>query len=255
MRQVGERSELIAAGGFPAISGRTALTYCSDLTGERFDLTTAALGRWVARTAAMLRDGYGCGPGHHAAVLLPAHWQTAAVLLGSWSIGMSVSVRPWSTAGLPVHGEIDWGLQTVFVSRRRLGSWLEDVPAARHRFVLDVEPRTGLPDQSAEGYLDYVTEVQRFPDSVPDLHGRWETEPATADGTSFREWMTLARDLARSMNLRAGDRLLVDADRNEQPVKWLLAPLAVGASVVLCANLDEAGVAARADREGATHVI
>jgi hypothetical protein len=61
--------------------------------------------------------------------------------------------------------------------------------------------------------------------------------------------------IADSLNLSAGDRLLVDVAEHEQPVKWLLAPLVAGASVVLCANLDRNTVDARIVAEGVTHVL
>jgi hypothetical protein len=49
--------------------------------------------------------------------------------------------------------------------------------------------------------------------------------------------------------------VLVDAAGHEHPLKWQLAPLAVGASVVLCANLDPANVDARAAAERVTRVL
>jgi hypothetical protein len=49
--------------------------------------------------------------------------------------------------------------------------------------------------------------------------------------------------------------LLIDAGEHEHPLKWLLAPFAVGASVVLCANLDPAMVDARAAAEHVTRVL
>src|SRR5689334_25035291 len=113
---------------------RPLLTYCDDATGERAELTATALGGWAAKTAGILREGCGLGAGARAAVLLPPHWQTAAVLLGAWSIGVAVSFRPWATAGLPPVGEgSDLPLDAVFVNRGRLDSWLETVPQAPHR--------------------------------------------------------------------------------------------------------------------------
>jgi hypothetical protein len=47
----------------------------------------------------------------------------------------------------------------------------------------------------------------------------------------------------------------VDVAAEEQPVTWLLAPLAVGATIVMCANLDRATIHDRATAEGATHVL
>ncbi len=49
---------------------------------------------WAAKTANLLRDELGAGPGSRIAVLLPAHWQTAAVLLGIWYIGAEVVLGP-----------------------------------------------------------------------------------------------------------------------------------------------------------------
>ena len=65
----------------------------------------------------------------------------------------------------------------------------------------------------------------------------------------------MAHELAGGLDLHAGDRLLVDTAEHEHPVKWLLAPLSVGASVVLCANLDRAGLADRIAAEGVTRVL
>ncbi|WP_433795735.1 hypothetical protein [Actinoplanes sp. CA-252034] len=62
----------------------------------------------------------GCGlrRGSRAGVLLPPHWQTAAVLLGAWAAGIEVSFRGWGAAGLSP----DTGpeLDVTFVERRRV---------------------------------------------------------------------------------------------------------------------------------------
>jgi uncharacterized protein (TIGR03089 family) len=228
---------------------RPILVYRDDATGERTELSATGLGGWAARTAALLADGCRCGKGARAAVLLPPHWQTAAVLLGAWSAGVAVEFRPWATAGLApaMPGLLD----AVFVSRARLDSWLEAVPAARHRFVLGLGPLAGAP----EGYRDYLAEVARYPDAPPAYRSIGQDDTASPDGTSYREWAGIAQGIADSLGLRAGDRLLVDAGRHEQPVVWLLAPLVVGASVVLCANLSADALETVARQEGTTHVL
>src|SRR5690606_10395687 len=66
------------------------ITYFDDATGERIELSTVTLANWAAKTANLLRDELGAGAGTRVAVLLPAHWQTAAVLLGVWWIGAEV---------------------------------------------------------------------------------------------------------------------------------------------------------------------
>ena len=66
------------------------ITYYDDATGERIELSTVTLANWAAKTGNLLRDELGAAPGSRVAVLLPAHWQTAAVLLGIWWIGAEV---------------------------------------------------------------------------------------------------------------------------------------------------------------------
>jgi uncharacterized protein (TIGR03089 family) len=239
-----------------ASAGRSLLTFYDDATGERTELSAVALGSWAARTSALVSEGCGLVRGDRAAVLLPPHWQTAAVLLGTWAAGVAVSVRLSATDGLAGPGtDGDEPLDAVFVSRGRLDSWLSDVPAARHRFVLRVGPvRPGL-GEPPTGYRDYLTEVRDHSDEVPAYESIRPTDAATADGTTFQEWIALAQEVAAIRDLGPGDRILVDADEHEHPVHWLLAPLSVGASVVLCANLDRALLPGRIAAETVTHVL
>lgn len=242
--------------GDAAGADRPLLTYYDDATGERTELTAAALGGWAARTAGLLREGCRLDVGDRAAVLLPPHWQTAAVLLGAWSVGVAVSFRSWATAGLaPVGRGTDEPLEAVFVARKRLDSWLEVVPEARHRFVLGLTPNGAPLDEVPAGYRDYLAEIGRDLDSLPAYGSIRHTDAASPDGTSYQEWGAVAHDIATSLDLRVGDRLLVDVAEHEEPVKWLLAPLAAGASVVLCANLDRSAVDARIAAEGITRVL
>ena len=81
------------------------ITYYDDATGERIELSTVTLANWAAKTANLLRDELGAGPGSRVAVLLPAHWQTAAVLSASGTSarrscsGLGRDVRPmWRCA-------------------------------------------------------------------------------------------------------------------------------------------------------------
>lgn len=229
------------------------LTYCDDASGERVDLTAIQLGGWAARSAGLLRDGCGLAPGSRVAVLLPPHWRTAAVLLGAWATGLAVSFRPRATAGLPVlEPGGDRPYDAVFVTPERLDDWLEDVPEGRHRYLVGAGP--GPLAEVPLGWLDWSTEVIRYADTPPDYTAVHPSDPATPDGTSYGAWRRLADAFAERCDLRAGDRLLVDAAEHEQPLKWLLAPLAAGASVVICANLDPAQLDARIATEQVTRV-
>src|SRR4051794_26199380 len=222
------------------------LTYCDDATGVRVELTAADLGGWAARTAGLLCDGYGLKAGDRAAVLLPPHWQTAAILLGAWSAGITVSFRSWATAGLTA--DPDQPFDALFVTRARLDSWLETVPEAWHRFVLESPT---VPD----GYHDYLAEVASYSDAAPAYQMISQSGPASPDGTTYRQWADLAREIAASMGVRAGDKVLVDGAAPDEPVKWLLAPLVAGASIVVAANLQPGSIDERRAAEGATHAI
>jgi hypothetical protein len=189
-------------------------------------------------------------------VLLPPRWQTAAVLLGAWSAGLAVSFRPWATAGLPVHEPgTDRLLDAVFVARNRVDNWLDDVPDAIHRFVLGFAPGAAPLADVPDGYRDYIAEVGEYGASLPGHGEIGRTAAASVDGTTFREWGALALALAERLDLRSSDRLLVDVANDDHPVKWLLAPLSVGASVVLCANLAPGAAEARAAAEQVTRVL
>lgn len=230
------------------------LTYLDDATGERTELTARQLGHWAARCAGLLRDGCGLTPGSRVAVLLPPHWRTAAVLLGAWSVGLAVSYRPRATAGLPVlepGGDLPY--DAVFVTPERLDDWLEDVPEGTHRYLVGTRP--GPLAEVPLGWLDWSAEVLRHTDTAPDHAAIRPSDPASPDGTSFDEWGSIAREVADQLDLRAGDRLLVDAAEHEQPLKWLLAPLSAGTSVVLCANLDPARRDALVAAEQITRVL
>ena len=102
---------------------RPLLTWYDDGTGERTELSGATLANWVAKTANLLVDGAGTQPGDRTVVLLPPHWQTAAVLLGAWSAGLEVA-----TAAGP--GEV--GLATpVRAVPRTLSAKKLEVPVKR----------------------------------------------------------------------------------------------------------------------------
>ncbi|MFK3980500.1 TIGR03089 family protein [Micromonospora sp. NPDC050397] len=237
-------------------AARPVLTYCDDATGERVELSSAELGEWSARTANLLVDGCGLVPGDRAALLLPPHWQTAAVLLGAWSAGVAVAFHPLATAGLPRVGVgADLPIDVTFVASDRVDNWLEDVPEAPHRFVLGPGPGTAPLREVPTGYRDYLVEVREHGTGLPAYASIHPSAAATVDGTSYQEWANLAQGVAEMRDLRRGDRVLVEAAEHEHPVKWLLAPLFVGASVILCDNLAPGTAEARAEAEGATRIF
>ncbi|WP_051807625.1 TIGR03089 family protein [Actinoplanes subtropicus] len=215
------------------------LVYCDDATGERVGLGAAEVGEWSAATAALLTEECGLAPGDLVAVLLPPHWQTAVVLLGAWSAGMAVSFPEWAPAG---------PFEATFVERRRVGSWIDEVPSARHQFALG--PGSPLADVPPD-YRDFLTAVRPHLGAAPPA---WPSNLRAA--SAFGEYEAVALEVAASQGIRRGDRVLIDlTTASTQPLMWLLAPLSVGASVVLCANLAPGTAETRATAEGATQVL
>jgi hypothetical protein len=121
--------------------------------------------------------------------------------------------------------------------------------------VLGLAPDAAPLDEVPADYRDYLAEVRRYPGTPPAYETIRPTDPASPDGTSYEQWATIAQDIAASLDLHQGARVLVDAARQEQPVVWLLAPLVAGASIVLCANLDREHLDARIAAEGVTHLF
>lgn len=207
------------------------LTFYDDATGDRTELSGATLDNWVSKTANMLADGAGLGAGNTVAVLLPPHWQTAAILLGAWSAGLAL--------------DLEENADAVFATPDRAAAHGGD------RYATGLLPFAMPLRQIPPGHVDYVVEVRAFGDRFTPIHHVSGDDPAFP-GSSHREAVHVARKRAGELGISAGDRVLVDARTHPDPADWLLAPLVAGASLVLCANLDPAAVAKRTAAERVT---
>lgn len=215
------------------------ITYYDDATGERVELSGTTCANWAAKTANLLRDECDLESGGRVAVLLPAHWQTLAVLLGVWWCGAEVTGDPA-------------GADVVCCDADRLavatGAGAGVVVAlSLHAFGAGLP---GLPS----GVVDYATEVRLHGDVfVPDAPV--SDDPPAVDGVSISEVLGSARNHAASAGLGVGDRVLTTRDWSvgDGLVEVPLAALAAGASVVQCRNVDLAALDRRATSERATH--
>jgi uncharacterized protein (TIGR03089 family) len=207
------------------------ITYYDDTTGERVELSATTLGNWVAKTANLLQDEFDVGPGSTVAVALPVHWQTAAVLLAVWSCGATV---------LDTAAEDDGRLDdadVVLAAQDRLAPLEElDLPDL---LGLSLHP-LGLGMAGYAGSArDFALEVRTHGDAFSPYQPPDPADPGLVIGGLTLTLGALegaARELADRLGMRPGDRILVE-DRTalgSGPVAWLLAPLAVGASLVLC---------------------
>lgn len=208
------------------------LTFYDDASGDRTELSGATLDNWVSKTANMLLDGVGLAPGDSVAVLMPPHWQTAAILLGVASAGLTADLTDGP-------GAVD----ALFTTPDRVAG--AAAKAAGDRYATGLLP-FAMPLRSVpDGYQDYVLEVRNYGDHFGGA-------PAGPDDAAV---LSRATARAAELGISAGDRVLIDARAYPDPVDWLYAPLVTGASIVLCANLDASKVDARRDTEKVSLVL
>ncbi|QNG19451.1 TIGR03089 family protein [Rhodococcus triatomae] len=194
------------------------ITYYDDATGERVELSALTLANWAAKTANLLRDELGVQPGDRVAVLLPAHWQTAAVFLGIWWAGGEVAL-----------GDDLSGVEVALVTADRL----DEVDAVGEVAALSLDafgrPVADLP----VGITDYASTVRVHGDQF-----RSAGAGAALGGAEVDEVVRSAAAEAQRLGLTPTDRVLSTAawDTPEAVVTNLLAVLAAGASLVQVAH-------------------
>ena len=211
------------------------ITYYDDATGERIELSTVTLANWAAKTGNLLRDELGAGPGSRVAVLLPAHWQTAAVLFGIWWIGAEVVLA----------GDADIALCTA----DRLAD-ADDAVGAGEVAVLSLDPFGKPVADLPVGVTDYATSVR--------VHGDQIVAGAPAGARAGRPVGGRRARRGPSLGCRTGFHARrprdVDGrlDTADELTDNLLAVFAAGASLVQVANPDASALDRRRQMEKVT---
>ena len=224
---------------------RPFITYYDDATGECTELSYATFGNWVAKTANLIIDDAGAEPGDVISVDMPPHWLTGAIMIACWYAGMAIDHK--ATDNDIVFSTVDRLTsgpgQVYAVSTAPLAMGLRGEEAAAAEAV---------------GAVDYLTEVRAHGD-----HFR-PAAPASAESTALvglpdgdtvdqRRLVRLAADRVGELGVRPADRVMFSAERL-RPIDWLLVPLAVGGSVVVCRNSDPSNLVKRAGAENARHI-
>ncbi|CQD19733.1 AMP-binding enzyme [Mycobacterium europaeum] len=216
------------------------ITYYDDATGERIELSAATLANWAAKTGNLLRDELGAGPGSRVAILLPAHWQTAAALFGVWWIGAEAVFAGEAEIALCTAERLDAADSAVAASGGEVA-------------VLSLDPfGRPVPDLPI-GVTDYATAVRVHGDQIlAERH----PGPALA-GRSVDEVLADCQTSAAARDLTAADRVLSTAAWSgpAELVDGLLAVLAVGASLVQVAHPDPSALPRRIETEKVTRVL
>jgi uncharacterized protein (TIGR03089 family) len=214
-------------------------TYYDDAVGERIELSAVTLANWAAKTGNLLRDELGASSASRVAVLLPAHWQTAAALFGVWWIGAEVVLGAGSEADI------------ALCTADRLDE--ADATGAGEVAVLSLDPFGRPAPDVPVGVTDYATAVRVHGDQIV---AERQPGPALA-GRSVDEVLSACQTAAAARGLTAGARVLSTAswDEPDDVIDGLLAVLSVGGSLVQVANPDPAALPRRIESEKVTRVF
>lgn len=213
------------------------ITFYDDATGERVELSSTTLANWVSKTCGLLVDGHGVQPGDQVGVWLPVHWQSAAILLACWRVGVEVMLGDDAPIGVAFAAE----------SLDHARDLADEV------IGLSLAPMAGRLIETPVGVEDYAVEIPGHPD-------RW-TSPHPGDGPALHDGLasTSAGDLvARAAAIpHAGQRVLTTGTTWDLTtiVEALLGPLATGGSVVFVRNPDPSATSRRIDTERVDRVL
>jgi uncharacterized protein (TIGR03089 family) len=201
------------------------------------------LANWAAKTDNLLREEFGAGPASRIAILLPAHWQTAAVLFGVWWIGAE-AVLDDSSADIALCTAERLDEADAAVSTAAMGGEVA---------VLSLDPFGRPTPDLPIGVTDYATAVRVHGDQIVPEH---RPGPALA-GRSVQEILADCENSAATRGLAPKDRVLSSASwaGSGELVDGLLAIMAVGASLVQVANPDPAALQRRIETEKVTRVL
>ena len=199
---------------FAANPGRPLITHYDDAAGTRVELSRATVRNWAAKTANWLRDEHDVEPGDPVAVLLPAHWQTAGVLLGAWWCGAAVTDDPTGAkVAVVAPGGAAPGAGVVAV-------------ASLHPMGLG----GGAP-------VDYNDDVRVHGDDFAP----WEPVPGTTPAllkSTVDEVVSEAHHRAETLGITTSSRVLstLDWSMPDGLLNGFLAVLAGSGSLVQCSN-------------------
>lgn len=217
-------------------SPRPLITHYDEATGSRVELSRATVANWAAKTANWLVDELDAEPGTPVAVSLPAHWQTAGILLGAWWCGAHVTDDPA-------------GAEAAFVP----ASATDAGQGARTVAAVALDPlgasATNLPD----GVVDYASEVRVCGDDFTPLAPIPGSTPALAEST-VDEVVAAARQRATDLGIGKNARVLSTLEWKlpQGVVDGLLAVLAAEGSLVQVTHPDSGTLDKRRSDERTT---
>lgn len=212
--------------------GGPLLTFYDDATGERTELSAATFANWVAKSANLLADELGVGPGDRVALRLPAHWQTVVALHAIWRVG-----------GLAGTGELP--AADVLVCDEQS---LPCLPATCPVAAFSLRPLGAGLARPLPGVVDAAAEVAAQPDVCP-----LPPPPGDAPALVTAGGPTLSQAALVTSAPASAGRVMLVADRwdtTELLLAAAVSPLTRG-SVVVCRHADPARLERRRREERA----
>ncbi len=224
-------AELLAAD-----ASRPFVTYYDERSGERSELSRKSLANWVAKTHHLLGDELGLGVGDTALVRLPAHWLTVPILLGCLTAGLALTADGDADVAFTLPDDADAG-------------------GALDHYVADPgHAASGLGEAVPAGAADYVAAVRPQADAWAGVQLPAGPGDACLPGLTRQRALAAAAEQAAADGLAEGGRLLTAGDW-AGPDDWLrdlLAPLAVGGSLVVVRHADDETLERRVGQERVT---
>jgi uncharacterized protein (TIGR03089 family) len=212
------------------------VTWYDDHRDQRVELSYRTFGNWVAKTANLLVDELGAGPGDRVGAILADHWQTPIVMAACWRAGTQLVVIDPASPDRPTPS-----LVAAFVR--------EEFLAATEAMLGETVVVALTADLLGRGEHD-LGKALSFSRLVPSMGDEFDGGPdpdgdvlsAGGEAATMGGLLERAAALAGRTGLGEGDRLLSGRSllTVDGAVAGLLAPFTRGAGVVLVAGLDPA---------------
>ena len=212
------------------------VTWYDDHRDQRVELSYRTFGNWVAKTANLLVDELGAGPGDRVGAILADHWQTPIVMAACWRAGTQLVVIDPASPDRPTPS-----LAAAFVR--------EEFLAATEAMLGETVVVALTADLLGRGEHD-LGKALSFSRLVPSMGDEFDGGPdpdgdvlsAGGEAATMGGLLERAAALAGRTALGEGDRLLSGRSllTVDGAVAGLLAPFTRGAGVVLVAGLDPA---------------